>query len=114
MLLSGIEPGSLNEYDTAGTSAKDMKTIQVLQDHAQRVSTIISLNMETIDCLSRHAVRLKKLAGSSNNWCSMLAEHEHRMQRINQEHRFSLVNISAVIQRAKAVSEQVCDLMSRR
>jgi Mg2+ and Co2+ transporter CorA len=114
MLLSGVEPEKLNEYDTASNSAKDMKTLQVLQDQAQRVSTMVSLNMETIGCLSRQAARLGTLGDSSSHWCGMLSGFESRLQDIEQQHRFSLINISAVIRRIETYAEQLRDTISIR
>lgn len=114
MLLSGVEPEKLNEYDTASNSAKDMKTLQVLQDQAQRVSTMVSLNMETIGCLSRQTARLRTLGDSSSNWCGMLEGFENRLQNIEQRHRFSLINISAVIRRIETYTEQLRDTISIR
>lgn len=103
--LSGVEPESLNEYDTAHSSATDMKTIHYLEDQAERISNLITLNMETIGCLLRQAKRLKSRGPSSNR--GMLTQFEDRMQKIKQDHRFIFLNVSAIIKRAKTVSEQV-------
>ncbi|KAH7002181.1 hypothetical protein EDB80DRAFT_752508 [Ilyonectria destructans] len=110
--LSGVEPESLNEYDTAHSSATDMKTIHYLEDQAERISNLITLNTETIGCLLRQAKRLKSRGPSSDR--GMLTQFEDQMQKIKQDHRFIFLNVSAIIKRAKTVSEQLRDTISLR
>ncbi|KAF7556416.1 hypothetical protein G7Z17_g1480 [Cylindrodendrum hubeiense] len=112
MALAGVEPEILNQYDTPHSSATDMKTIHYLDDQAQRISSLINLNIETIGCLLRQARKLKSRGHSSDH--GMITQFEDQMQKIKQDHKFSLLNVSAIIKRAHTVSEQLRDIISLR
>ncbi|KAK4167861.1 hypothetical protein QBC43DRAFT_125351 [Cladorrhinum sp. PSN259] len=112
LLLSGIEVGKHNEFDTPDSSARDMKTLQHLEDQGNRVMSVIELNMETLDCLTSHAERLRKRGPESHR--GKLDEFLDEIQKIKKDHRFSLLNISTVMKRAKTVSEQLRDTVSVR
>ncbi|KAK3369224.1 hypothetical protein B0T24DRAFT_632148 [Lasiosphaeria ovina] len=114
MQLSGIEPEKLNEYDTAHRSAVDMKTLQYLQDQAQRLSTVISLNLEMLESLANLAVRLGKLFPKTVDPEGTLTQFFGELERFKREHRFSLISATAVINRARSVGEQLRDTISLR
>ena len=106
-----MEPDKLNEYDTPHSSAADTKGLQYLQDQAQRVSHVISLNAETLGCLARQVGKLRaRYPPSGANSAAALDELADRVETAAQEHRFALTNISAVIQRARNTAEQVRSL----
>ncbi|KAH7143768.1 hypothetical protein EDB81DRAFT_842978 [Dactylonectria macrodidyma] len=110
--LAGVEPDILNEFDTPHSSATDMKTIHYLEDQAQRILTLINLNIETMGCLMRQAKRLRARGRSSDR--GMLTQFEDQMQKIKQDHRFSLLHVSAIIKRSRSVSEQLRDTIALR
>jgi len=107
MQLSGIEPGKFNEYDTAHRSAVDMKTLQYLQDQAQRLATIISLNMEVLESFASLAERLGKLFPDTIDVAGILTQFSGELERVKREHRFSLISSASIINRARSVAEQV-------
>lgn len=109
MQLSGIEPGKLNEYDTAHRSAVDMKTLQYLQDQAQRLATVISLNLETLESFANLAARLSKRYPGTIDPEGKLNQFFGELEKARREHRFSLVSATAVINRARSVAEQVSE-----
>ncbi|KAH7159766.1 hypothetical protein B0J13DRAFT_616567 [Dactylonectria estremocensis] len=110
--LAGVEPDILNEFDTPHSSATDMKTIHYLEDQAQRILTLINLNMQTMGCLVRQAKRLRGRGRSLDR--GMLTQFESQMQKVKQDHRFSLLHVSAVIKRSRSVSEQLRDTIALR
>ncbi|KAK4221865.1 hypothetical protein QBC38DRAFT_461016 [Podospora fimiseda] len=112
LLLSGIEVGKHNEFDDPHSSANDMKTLQHLEDQANRVMNVIELNIETIDCMITHSKKVKKRGHSSDH--GMIDDFLEEMEAIRQDHRFSLLNISAVMKRSKAISEQLRDTVAVR
>jgi len=99
-----VDPRKLNEYDTPKSAAADMKTLQELRDQAERASSVIKLNIETISCLRRQVHRLRTFWPSEE---LRLLRFMDQLERFKQEHQFALINVSAVIERARTVSEQV-------
>ncbi|KAM7219403.1 hypothetical protein V8F06_005137 [Rhypophila decipiens] len=108
MQLSGIEPGKLNEYDSAHRCAVDMKTLQYLQDQAQRLATVISLNLEISESLANLAVRLGNLYPKSVDPEGIFPPVPWR------EQRFSFISATAIINLTRSVGEQLRDTISLR
>lgn len=52
MIVSGVEPGDLREFDTPAQASRDMKSLQALLDQTRRLEHVITVNIETIDALS--------------------------------------------------------------
>ncbi|RMJ13027.1 hypothetical protein BHE90_001576 [Fusarium euwallaceae] len=114
VIMSGVEPTKLNEFDSVEQTSKDLKTLQYLSDQARRLIASIELNMETIRCLQKEFLGLGAIS---------LPESPHRpsvemlsgvLEKAQQEHKFSLRNASSVLDRAKATSEQLRDTAALR
>lgn len=106
--MSSMEPTKLNEFDSIQQTSKDLKTLQYLSDQARRLINTIELNIETMGGMLREISGLKVLSfGSSHR--APVEVLSSLLEKTQQEHRFSLKNASAVLDRAKATSEQVCN-----
>ena len=105
--MSGVEPNKLNEFDTAHSSAKDFKTLQYLSDQARRIMNAIDLNIDTMKCLQQEIDTLATHEPCASASIRSLRALSGNLRKTKQEHKFSLRNASAVLERAKATSEQV-------
>ncbi|CAM1500523.1 Fc.00g096850.m01.CDS01 [Cosmosporella sp. VM-42] len=112
VIMSGVEPNKLNEFDTVHSTTKDFKTLQYLSDQARRVMNAIKLNMATMKCLQQKIHCLVALWPCPSTNGSSLMALSTLLPKIEQEHGFSLKNVSAVCERAKATSEHLRDTVS--
>ncbi|KAM5349433.1 hypothetical protein ACJ41O_005938 [Fusarium nematophilum] len=114
VIMSGIEPTKLNEFDSVERSTKDFKTLQYLSDQARRAINAIELNIDTIRCLQKEIGSLSTINSSGGaNTRSIEALSAH-LEIIQREYQFSLKNASAVLDRAKATSQHLRDTASLR
>lgn len=104
--MSNMEPTKLNEFDSVQQTSKDLKTLQSLSDQARRLMNTIDLNIETIKCMLKEINGLRVLSLDSPH-CAPVEMLFNLLEKTQQEHRFSLKNASAVLDRARATSEQV-------
>ncbi|KAJ4168478.1 hypothetical protein NW754_010391 [Fusarium falciforme] len=106
VIMSSMEPTKLNEFDSVQQTSKDLKTLQYLSDQARRLINTIELNIETIECMLREISGLRALSLGSPHRApaEVLA---NLLEKSQQEHKFGLKNAAAVLDRARATSEQV-------
>ncbi|KAF5003356.1 hypothetical protein FDECE_10086 [Fusarium decemcellulare] len=114
VIMSGLSPTELNEFDSVQRSTKDFKTLQYLSDQARRLINAITLNMETIKCFQKQIGHLSSLGSWVSARPDSLESLYRVLDRTQQEHHFSLKNASAVLERAKATSEQLRDAATLR
>ncbi|WAO92292.1 Hypothetical protein NCS54_00979400 [Fusarium falciforme] len=113
VIMSNMEPTKLNEFDSVQQTSKDLKTLQSLSDQARRLMNTIDLNIETIKCMLKEINGLRVLSLDSPH-CAPVEMLFNLLEKTQQEHRFSLKNASAVLDRARATSEQLRDTASLR
>lgn len=104
--MSSMEPTKPNEPDPIQQTSNDLKTLQYLSDQARRLINTIELNIETLECMMREINGLRALSFDSSHH-PPVEVLSNLLEKIQQEHRFSLKNASAVLDRARATSEQV-------
>ena len=110
--MTGVTPDNLNVFDTAAVAVDDMKSLQDYTDQAQRIATVIDLNIETVDCLIRQVERVQS-SGESGRVAAHgdLSGLLDSLQRVRQQHRFSAKNIAAIIHRGLALLIQVSEVL---
>ncbi|KAJ4207540.1 hypothetical protein NW759_013940 [Fusarium solani] len=106
VIMSGVEPTKLNEFDSVEQTSKDLKTLQYLLDQSRRLINVIELNVETIKCLQNEAHGLGAISSLESPHRPSVEVLSGLLEKAQKEHRFSLKNASAVLERAKATSEQ--------
>ncbi|RSL66869.1 hypothetical protein CEP53_003197 [Fusarium sp. AF-6] len=113
VIMFNMEPSKPNEPDPIQQTSKDLKTLQYLSDQARRLINIIELNIETLKCMMKEINNLRVLSFDSPHHASVEVLF-NLLEKTQQEHRFSFKNASAVLDRARATSEQLRDTASLR
>ncbi|KAK7705932.1 hypothetical protein SLS64_007884 [Diaporthe eres] len=105
VMMSGVEPGKLREFDTLESSSRDMKSLQAFVDMALRVKHSIDINLETLHATTQMLSELRGRHPSTNptQMDSLLCS----LKKMRQQHRLSIKNFESMIERAKSLSEQV-------
>ncbi|KAJ0119461.1 hypothetical protein J7T55_013663 [Diaporthe amygdali] len=112
VMMSGVEPGNLREFDTLESSSKDMKSLQAYIDMALRVKHIIDMNLETLDAMTR---AMSEIGVRDSFPRPTQTDSLHRsLNKMRQQHRLSIKNYSSMIERAKSISEQLRNTISIR
>lgn len=101
LILTGVTPEKLNYFDEPESVVRDMKNLQDYTDQAQRIATVVDLNLETLESLRLHAERVSNLGREVSSQFFVDVESAKR------EQRFAAKNVDAVIKRAHALSQQV-------
>ncbi|KAH7142071.1 hypothetical protein EDB81DRAFT_653561 [Dactylonectria macrodidyma] len=114
VIMSGVEPTKLNEFDSVLSSTRDLKTLQFLSDQARRLLNAIELNAKTIECLQTDVCSLKAISSFDEGGHATLDVFSENLKKAQQEHHFSLRNASAVLDRATATSQHLRDTISLR
>lgn len=105
--MAGVEPDKLNEFDALHSTAGDLKTLQYLSDQVRRVITLIQVNILTLKVFQEKIRHLKSITPLTSSQANSLQLFLTKLLRFQEEHEFSLLNASAVLERAKATSDQV-------
>ncbi|KAF4442113.1 hypothetical protein FACUT_2337 [Fusarium acutatum] len=114
VIMAGVEPGKLNEFDTLNSTTNDFKSLQYLSDQLRRVINIIELNTLTLECFQKKVQDLERLPFQTSSQADSLATLLKQLCNIQNEHQFSLLSASTVLERAKAISDQLRDPVSMR
>jgi len=105
--MTGVEPDKLNEFDKLQSTARDFKELQYLSDQVRRVISVLELNILTLDCFQKKVKHLLALSSRGSQPAVILESLLEQLSRCYDEHQFGLRNISSVLDRAKATSDQV-------
>lgn len=105
VMMSGVEPGKLREFDTLESSSRDMKSLNAFVDMALRVKQSIEVNLETLDAMTQVMSELRGRHPSTNP--TQIDQLLRSLNKMRQQHRLSIKNFASMIERAKSLSEQV-------
>jgi hypothetical protein len=105
VILSETHPAKLREFDTSEQSSRDMKTLQHLADQARRLAVMMDLNIDTIEQLLQMAGQVE--VGSVGTNVAEIARFKEGLQRCKSGHRYALKNVSVLVERANALTQQV-------
>ncbi|KNB12399.1 hypothetical protein FOXG_12004 [Fusarium oxysporum f. sp. lycopersici 4287] len=61
VIMAGVEPDKLNEFDTLSSTTSDFKSLQYLSDQLRRVINVIQLNILTLECFQKQIRDLETL-----------------------------------------------------
>ncbi|EXA34498.1 hypothetical protein FOVG_14477 [Fusarium oxysporum f. sp. pisi HDV247] len=61
VIMAGVEPDKLNEFDTLSSTTNDFKALQYLSDQLRRVINVIQLNILTLECFQKQIRDLETL-----------------------------------------------------
>lgn len=111
--MAGVEPDKLNEFDTLSNTTNDFKALQYLSNQLRRITNIIQLNILTLECFQKRIRELEALPFQTSSQADSLAILLRELSNIQREHEFSLLSVSTVLERAKAISDQVSRLLPR-
>ncbi|KAK2668257.1 hypothetical protein RAB80_015637 [Fusarium oxysporum f. sp. vasinfectum] len=114
VIMAGVEPDKLNEFDTLSSTTSDFKSLQYLSDQLRRVINVIQLNILTLECFQKQIRDLETLPFQTASQVSSFARLLKHLCNIQSEHEFSLLSASTVLERAKAISDQLRDTVSMR
>ncbi|KAI6763248.1 hypothetical protein HG531_013145 [Fusarium graminearum] len=114
VIMAGVEPGKLNEFDKLQNTARDIKELQYLSDQVRRVISIVDLNIMTLECFQKKVQDLVTLSSPGSPQTDILKRFLGHLSRCYTEHQFALRNASSVLNRAKATSDQLRDTVSIR
>ncbi|KAG9494923.1 hypothetical protein J7337_013152 [Fusarium musae] len=114
VIMAGVEPGKLNEFDTLNSTTNDFKSLQYLSDQLRRVINIIQLNTLTLVCFKQKIQDLETLPFQTSSQPDSLNTLLKKLCNIQNEHQFSILSASTVLERAKAISDQLRDTVSMR
>ncbi|KAG5659500.1 hypothetical protein KAF25_002059 [Fusarium avenaceum] len=114
VIMAGVEPNKLNEFDALHSTASDLKSLQYLSDQVRRVINLIQLNKLTLEVFQERIRHLESITPLASSQANSLRVFLTKLSQFQKEHEFSLVNASAVLERAKATSEQLRDTVSVR
>lgn len=110
VIMAGVEPNKLNEFDALHSTASDFKSLQYLSDQVRRVINLIQVNKLTLEVFQERIRHLESITPLASSQANSLRVFLTKLSQFQKEHEFSLVNASAVLERAKATSEQVKSL----
>lgn len=105
--MAGVEPNKLNEFDALSSTTNDFKSLQYLSDQLRRLINIIQLNILTMKCFRGKIRDLEKVTPQTSTQADPLARLLKQLYDVHSEHEFSLLNASTILERAKAISDQV-------
>ncbi|KAI6749335.1 hypothetical protein HG530_015174 [Fusarium avenaceum] len=114
VIMAGVEPNKLNEFDALHSTASDFKSLQYLSDQVRRVINLIQVNKLTLEVFQERIRHLESITPLASSQANSLRVFLTKLSQFQKEHEFSLVNASAVLERAKATSEQLRDTVSVR
>lgn len=105
VMISGVEPGKLREFDTLESSSRDMKSLAAFVDMALRVKHVIDINLETLGAMTQvmSGLRVRHFSTNPTQIDSLLRS----LATKQQQHRLGIKNFSSMIERANSLSEQV-------
>ncbi|KAG6361627.1 hypothetical protein INS49_009854 [Diaporthe citri] len=112
VMMSGVEPGKLREFDTLESSSRDMKSLQAFVDMALRAKHSIDVNLETLDAMTQVMNELRGRHPSTNP--TQMDSLLRSLKKMRQQHRLSIKNFASLIERAKSLSEQLRNTISIR
>ncbi|KAJ4098276.1 hypothetical protein NW756_002860 [Fusarium oxysporum] len=98
VIMAGVEPDKLNEFDTLSSTTSDFKSLQYLSDQLRRVINVIQLNILTLECFQKQIRDLETLP----------------FQTASQVSSFARLLKHLFLERAKAISDQLRDTVSMR
>ncbi|KAF4475782.1 hypothetical protein FAGAP_12629 [Fusarium agapanthi] len=114
VILAGVEPDKLNEFDALSSTTNDFKSLQYLSDQLRRVINIIQLNILTMKCFQKKIRDLETVTPQTSSQADSLARLLKQLCDVQSEHEFNLPNASTILERAKAISDQLRDTVSMR
>ncbi|KAF5647073.1 hypothetical protein F25303_5246 [Fusarium sp. NRRL 25303] len=114
VIMAGVEPDKLNEFDTLSHTTNDFKALQYLSNQLRRITNIIQLNILTLECFQKRIRELEALPFQTSSQVDSLTILLRELSNIQREHEFSLLSVSTVLERAKAISDQLRDTVSMR
>ncbi|ENH62819.1 hypothetical protein FOC1_g10006283 [Fusarium oxysporum f. sp. cubense race 1] len=106
VIMAGVEPDKLNEFDTLSSTTNDFKALQYLSDQLRRVINVIQLNILTLECFQKQIRDLETLPFQTASQVSSFARLLKHLCNIQSEHEFSLLSASTVLERAKDKSSR--------
>ncbi|KAL9561693.1 hypothetical protein ACKAV7_014249 [Fusarium commune] len=98
VIMAGVEPDKLNEFDALNSTTNDFKALQYLSDQLRRVINIIQLNNLTLGCFQKKIRDLETLPFQTSSQADSLARLLKQL----------------FLERAKAISDQLRDTVSMR
>jgi hypothetical protein len=110
VIMAGVEPSKLNEFDTPHSTASDLKALQYLSDQVRRVINLIQVNKLTLKLFQERIRHLESITPLVSSQANSLQVFFTKLSQFQEEHEFSLLNASAVLERAAATSDQVKSL----
>lgn len=105
VMMAGVEPGKLREFDTLERSSRDMKSLQAFVDMALRVKHSIDVNLETLDAMTQVMSELRGRHPSTNP--AQMGSLLRSLDKMRRQHRQGIKKFASMIERAKSLSEQV-------
>ncbi|KAI6755748.1 hypothetical protein HG531_004854 [Fusarium graminearum] len=114
VIMAGVEPEKLNEFDKLQSTARDFKDLQYLSDQIRRVISILELNILTLETFQKKVQHLITLSPRASPQAVVLESFLENLARCHTEHQFGLLNASSVLKRANATSDQLRDTVSMR
>lgn len=105
--MAGVEPDRLNEFDALSSTTNDFKSLQYLSDQLRRVISIIQLNILTMKCFRKKIQDLETVTPQASSQAGSLTRLLNRLCDVQSEHEFSSLNAATILERAKAISDQV-------
>ncbi|CAF3524697.1 unnamed protein product [Fusarium graminearum] len=114
VIMAGVEPEKLNEFDKLQSTARDFKDLQYLSDQIRRVISILELNILTLEIFQKKVQHLITLSPRASPQAVVLESFLENLARCHTEHQFGLLNASSVLKRANATSDQLRDTVSMR
>ncbi|KAL2274874.1 hypothetical protein FJTKL_02696 [Diaporthe vaccinii] len=103
VMMSGVEPGKLREFDTLESSSRDMKSLHAFVDMALRMKQSIEVNLETLDAMTQVMSELRGRHPSTNP--TQIDQLLRSLNKMRQQRRLSIKNFASMIERAKSLSE---------
>ncbi|RSL86678.1 hypothetical protein CDV31_016366 [Fusarium ambrosium] len=113
VIMSGVEPTKLNQFDSVEQTSKDLKTLQYLSDQSRRLINVIELNMETIKCLQNEAQGLGAISSLEPSHRPPVEVLSNMLEKAQKEHRFSLKNASALRDAAALRNSEITNLVTK-
>ncbi|KAG5818410.1 hypothetical protein H9Q74_010068 [Fusarium xylarioides] len=114
VIMAGVEPHKLNEFDALSSTTNDFKSLQYLSDQLRRLINIIQLNILTMKCFQKKIRDLERVTPQNSSQADSLARLLKQLCDIQSEHEFSLLSVSTILERSKAISDQLRDTVSMR
>ncbi|KAG5777920.1 hypothetical protein H9Q73_008423 [Fusarium xylarioides] len=106
VIMAGVEPHKLNEFDALSSTTNDFKSLQYLSDQLRRLINIIQLNILTMKCFQKKIRDLERVTPQNSSQADSLARLLKQLCDIQSEHEFSLLSVSTILERSKAISDQ--------